>query len=175
EVALSSDGRSVAYRDFPRVAVADGLTLPVADILVRLEPGESADSVRVESSSSLLMAMDPNLLTRTTTSASERYADLGRRLADLNLPGRQVVEHLGEVWIAAARYARLLVFPVTIAADGALVFHEQFEFALKGGALSDSRVVAAADLLRTGHAPSPRSSAAIAASSDPDYAIVTAA
>ncbi|MEW6051264.1 MAG: C25 family cysteine peptidase [Candidatus Zixiibacteriota bacterium] len=103
-------------------AVGADVRLSILSFVVRLQDSEQLSSIRYQTAvqETLGVVSDANVLIDQPTSIDSSYASLAHRIPDSMRLGRRPVVVEGETVLNGARYARLLVFPITVDSMGLL-------------------------------------------------------
>lgn len=111
----------VRFADWPTIAVSNNLSLPAKELLIELSAGQNANRISVGSESLQPIGnLNSNIAVfDSPTSIDARYEQLSRLLGNDRL-GSQPVYVMGETEIDSKRYARVLLFPVTVDSVGRL-------------------------------------------------------
>ncbi len=125
QVHFDQEGKTVTYADFEASAVGQQLMMSVADFVVELWPNESIDEIRWEVTETASVGTFDVLkpLLDVPTGAAEAYAGL-RQPGDGNrVFGSSVVTRVGQTSVDDRHMAELLVWPVTVDAQGHAVLN----------------------------------------------------
>jgi len=171
---LESSTGSPARYEFPdceSVPIGQNLSLPARSLLLPLSEGELVKSIHVvslpgEELGGLIPVTD---LRDDVTSDSPLYTSIVAERNNNSRLGFRPVEVLGEIRVGGHRYADLLVFPVTVNAEGRLYFHDSITVSISGRVVSSTELTPRADIYRAGRRDHPSG----AASTGPEYLIVT--
>ncbi len=157
------------YPSFPKITVSGGLRLSAQVVFVPLSSDQHADDVTYQSTTDTLGVIPAGNLTDIPTSLEpERYDAIVTRAA-VNRPGQSAVEVIDETTIAGERYARVLIFPVSVDANGLVSFNREVSVRV-GGILLTSQQLLTAEAAASIATATPELTSG---GSGPEYLIVT--
>jgi len=172
-----SDLHQIRFGDWPQIQVSATLFLPAREMAIELTSGQSLSQLVIEQQhrEAIGQLSVDIMLVDKPTSLDGRYEQLSLELGSERL-GAQTIHLLGEMTINGKRYARCLVFPVTVDSAGELFFCDSLTILFDRQEIGPERVStppAGADLPETALAETgaERSSPTVRS----DYVIITSA
>ncbi len=176
DLSLADRGQ-IRYADWPQIQVSVTLALPAREMTIELAPGQTISEIEIgeqyrQSVGQLPVDISP---LDSPTSLESKYDQLPAILQNDRL-GAKVVYLLGETVIESKRYARLLVFPVTVTSSGELFICDSAAILSDGQQIEPSRIgVAPIESGLSGIGLADPGEECRSPSSNPDYVIVTSA
>ena len=136
-------GADVQSFGYSQIRISATVSLPANEYLIRLAPTESANMVTYSSLDSVSLGMLPAGASRgdLPTSSDDSYARIISDLGANDCLGLRPLFVLGEKMINLERYARIMLFPVTVDVAGNRYVHESITIQV------GTRKVANSDLL----------------------------
>ncbi|MFZ1684458.1 MAG: C25 family cysteine peptidase [Candidatus Zixiibacteriota bacterium] len=126
DVAVNQHQLRVSYPDCESIVVGGKVTLPAKHLLIPLETGFSARMLKAESdeSSATIGSLPCSRLFDDQTTSLDNPRILSSETNAQQI-GAEPIYVIGEREIQGVRYAEFYFFPVTINAQGELLFHSQ--------------------------------------------------
>jgi hypothetical protein len=170
---VGADGRSVSCGDLPTVVVGSTTALPARHLFVLLQLGESARDLQVSSGDSVMIGRtsDPDPLADIPTSLDSDSSSNLKTIcgSDLSM-GTQIIHVVGEPNVDGRRYVELLVFPVTVNAQGEYWFHPSVSVAVANRQTLSITLANSSSFPNSATSGLTRSTEAVVS---PEYAIIT--
>ncbi|RKX26564.1 MAG: hypothetical protein DRP45_03270 [Candidatus Zixiibacteriota bacterium] len=173
EATVGSNASVIEYTDAHRVTVGMELSLPCFEYLLELNDGESLSLIESQAAGlSAIGQVERSLLHDAPTSENNEYGLLPALPSTEFRLGFSTVHVTGRINLNDQHFAQLLVFPITVDADGVLWFNQSVAIKIDGAEVDPSTLVLRESVLKD--AGTQRSSvAANAASGALEYVIVT--
>ncbi|PWB75325.1 hypothetical protein C3F09_02890 [candidate division GN15 bacterium] len=131
----------IRFSDWPQIQVSASLSLPAREVAIELLPQETASEMKVDGQYCEPVGQLPAEISvfDSPTSLDNCYDNLPALMQNQRL-GSKTIDLIGEMIVGDRKYARFLVFPVTIDSSGKLFFCDSLTMVMNQQVIAPDRV-----------------------------------